>query len=71
VASLAVGITILDTAQEKSTGKIVLQKTYRIIEPIGSSQPGELARGMSAAMARFSGELIRDMAVVMKNRSKP
>jgi ABC-type uncharacterized transport system auxiliary subunit len=62
VASLVIGITFMDTVKEHAAERILFQKIYRIAEPLGlSKEPRALAQSMSAAMARFSGELIGDL----------
>ena len=72
VASLAIAITLTDTATENPDAGILLQKTYRTTEVIKSKNPGELARGLSAAMAGLSGALLGDIAAVMKkDRARP
>ena len=71
VASLAIGIMLVDTAKENALEKILFQKIYRLTEPLGSSRrPGALAQGMSAVMARFSRELIGDLDSIIAAQRK-
>lgn len=63
-AILAIGMTLAD-ADGTDGARILLQKTYRLAEPLASGRPADLARGMSAAMARFSGALIHDIGTAL------
>ncbi len=62
LATLAIGMTLADIDNDR----ILLQKTYRLAEPLDSRRPAALARGMSAAVARFSRDLIRDIGATLK-----
>lgn len=62
LATLSIGVTLVDAG----TGdRVLLQKTYRLAEPLDSRRPADLAKGMSAAMARFSRELVHDIGAVL------
>jgi len=66
-ASLAIALTLQDLTRKDRAGGVVLQKTYGETEFLVSPDPREFARGMSAAIARLSGAIIRDVDVVIKN----
>ncbi len=66
-AALTIVVTMLDSHRKGQAEGILFQKTYNIIEPIESRDPNDLARGMSAAMSRFSEELLRDVAAAKKS----
>lgn len=70
VATVVIGVTLFDKAAADGGGKIFFQKTYRSSEPLGRRQADELARAMSAAMAKFSGELLKDLASVVATHGK-
>jgi len=63
-ATLAIGMTLTDIGG-KDEDRILLQKTYRLAEPLASGRPADLARGMSAATARFSRELAGDIRAAL------
>jgi hypothetical protein len=46
--------------------RILLQKTYQLKETCRSKNPGALAEAMSRAMARVSGEIIKDLHARIK-----
>jgi ABC-type uncharacterized transport system auxiliary subunit len=61
-AILVLDVTLLDRSKPDITSRVMFQKRYRAIEPISDQSPGGFARGMSAAMARLSAEIVGDVA---------
>ncbi len=61
-AVLGLDITLLDRSKQGDTSKVVFQRRYRAVEPISDQSPAGNARGMSAAMARLSAEIMGDVA---------
>jgi ABC-type uncharacterized transport system auxiliary subunit len=61
-AVLGFAVTLLDRSKPEITSRVVFQKRYRAREPIPDQSPGGFARGMSAAMARLSAEIVGDVA---------
>ena len=68
MAMLAISMTLVDVSGTAGASKVILQKTYRLAEPIDVPQPLDFARGMSAAMNRFSRALLSDMAGALNGR---
>lgn len=64
-ASLIVNLTLMDS---KGPGDVLMQKTYRISEPLASRGPQEAAKGMSTAMARLSAAFLQDLHVLIQDR---
>jgi len=62
LATLVISMTLVDIGGKD---EILLQKTYRLAEPLDSRQPADLVKGMSAAMAHFSRELASDIDVAL------
>jgi ABC-type uncharacterized transport system auxiliary subunit len=60
-AVLAINITLLDTAKEEITQRVLFQKNYRAEEPIIDRTPQGLAAAMSRAMERLSANIITDI----------
>jgi len=60
-AVLAVNITLLDTAREEITQRVIFQKNYRAAEPLLEKTPRGLAAAMSRAMQDLSGAIIADV----------
>lgn len=71
LATLAISITLVDVSSKDEIDRILLQKTYRLAEPLDSRQPGDLAKGMSAVMAHFSRELASDIDVAINGSWSP
>jgi len=66
-SSLVVRVTLSDSLKKTPANHVILQKSYRLMEPFGKERyPHELAMTMSAAMERFSKELILDIYKVVK-----
>ena len=59
-ASLALTVTLLDTAQQELPQRVVFQKNYRVLEPLPEKTPQGLAQGMSRAMEQISARIIND-----------
>jgi hypothetical protein len=67
-SSLVVRVTLSDSLKKTPASRVMLQKSYKLLEPFGKDrQPHELAMTMSAAMERFSKELIPDIYKVVKS----
>jgi len=60
-ASLIVDVTLSDLFEKIPAKRILLQKTYKIMEPFNERQPSEFAGAMSKAVEKFSRELIQDI----------
>lgn len=60
-AALGLNITLLDTAQEEITQRVMFQKSYRAAEPLADKTPRGLAEAMSRALQGLSGRLISDV----------
>ena len=60
-ASLIVDVTLSDLFEKIPAKRIVLQKTYKIVEPFKEKQPPEFAEAMSKAVEKFSRELMQDI----------
>jgi ABC-type uncharacterized transport system auxiliary subunit len=60
-AVLGFAVTLLDRSKPEITSRVVFQKRYRDMEAISDQSPGGFARGMSAAMARLSAEIMGDV----------
>jgi ABC-type uncharacterized transport system auxiliary subunit len=67
LASLVIRVACVDTAKKENAGRIVLQKTYAVREPLQNRTPDALARAMSAAMEKLSKQIITDIYQVLKN----
>ncbi|HVN96834.1 MAG TPA: ABC-type transport auxiliary lipoprotein family protein [Syntrophorhabdaceae bacterium] len=60
-AVLHVSIMIVDKGGKQGHDEPIFQKTYRFEAPLPGRSPGDLAGGLSSAMALFSGGLIKDL----------
>jgi cholesterol transport system auxiliary component len=69
-AILSVSITLMDVSQKESTQQIVFQKDYRGEEPLTEQTVQGLARAMSRAVERLSGQIVRDVYEAMKNKKQ-
>ncbi|MFZ0052668.1 MAG: hypothetical protein WAK96_12915, partial [Desulfobaccales bacterium] len=67
-ASLAINVTLLDTAQELIPQRVVFQRNYRAVEPLVQKTPHGLAQGMSQAMEDVSAQIINDVYQACHNR---
>ncbi len=67
-ASLAMNITLLDTAQELLPQRVVFQRNYRAEEPLVQKTPQGLAQGMSQAMETLSAQIINDVYQACQKR---
>jgi uncharacterized lipoprotein YmbA len=67
-AVLSLNVTLLDLTQKEIVGKVVFQRDYRYVEPLGAATPEGLAQGMSRAMEKFSRQVILDISRALKNR---
>ena len=60
-AALALNITLLDLNRQEVSDRVLFQKNYRALEPITEKTPAGLARGVSQAMEKLSGQIIADI----------
>jgi ABC-type uncharacterized transport system auxiliary subunit len=67
-AVLVLEITLLDTSKPSVAERVVFQKRYGAAEPLAEQSPAAFAKGMSAAMARVSAEIIGDTAAAIAAR---
>lgn len=67
-AVLSLTVTLIDTKENEINRKIVFQKTYLFVETLSENSPVALARGLSAGMAKFSEQLIKDIYEAAKDR---
>lgn len=65
-ASLIVDVTLTDLFVKIPAKRIILQKTYKFMEPFKERQPPEFAGAMSKAVEKFSKELISDINGIAK-----
>ena len=65
-AVLTLSITLMAEAEPDISKRILLQKTYQVKEACRSKNPAALAEAMSRAMARVSGEIIKDLYARIK-----
>jgi cholesterol transport system auxiliary component len=70
-AVLGLSVTLLDRGKSGISSEIVFQKQYRAVEPIVDRSPEGFARGMSAAMARLSAQIIREVREAANPASRP
>jgi ABC-type uncharacterized transport system auxiliary subunit len=68
-ASLALTVTLLDTAKEELPQRVVFQRNYRVLEPLPEKTPQGLAQGMSRAMEQVSARIINDTYEAARSRS--
>jgi ABC-type uncharacterized transport system auxiliary subunit len=60
-ASLIVHVSFSDLSGKNPANRIILQKTYKFLEPFKERHPQELVKAMSMATEKFSKELILDL----------
>jgi ABC-type uncharacterized transport system auxiliary subunit len=60
-AALAVTVTLMAEDEPDISKRILFQRAYRTREVCKQKNPGALAEAMSRAMAKVSGEIIRDI----------
>jgi len=65
-AVLTLSITLMAENEPDVSRRILLQKTYQLREACQAKNPAALAEAMSRAMARVSGEIIKDLYVRIK-----
>jgi cholesterol transport system auxiliary component len=68
-AALGLSITLLDRNETEITRQVVFQKQYRAEELLTAKTPQGLAEAMSRALARLSGEILRDVGRTVKGRT--
>lgn len=66
LASLTIRVACVDGAKKDAAGRIVLQKTYTMREPLRDRTPDALARAMSVAMENISKQMIKDVYQVLQ-----
>jgi ABC-type uncharacterized transport system auxiliary subunit len=67
-AALALVVTLIDTSAEGVPRKVVFQKNYRVVEPMGVQTPQGLAESMSRAMAQASARISSDVYDAARKR---
>jgi cholesterol transport system auxiliary component len=67
-ATLAINITLLDTAQELVPQRVVFQRNYRAAAPLPQKTPQGLAQGMSQSMETLSAQIIHDVYQACQKR---
>jgi cholesterol transport system auxiliary component len=65
-AILIVNVTLLDMNEKEITRRLRFQKTYRYSKALNEKSPEGFAKGMSANMALFSDQLIKDLNSALK-----
>ncbi len=65
-AVLTLSITLMAENEPDISRRILLQKTYQVEEECRSKNPGALAEAMSRAMARVSGQIVKDLYVKIR-----
>jgi ABC-type uncharacterized transport system auxiliary subunit len=65
-AIFVINISLLDMKEKEITGKLRFQKTYRFSKTLDQKSPEGFAKGMSANMALFSEQLIKDLNSALK-----
>jgi len=65
-AIFVINITLLDTNEKEITRRVRFHKTYRYAKALDEKSPEGFAKGMSANMALFSEQLIKDLNSVLK-----
>ena len=65
-ALLSISITFMHENEPDISKRILFQKTYQLREACRSKNPEALAEAMSRAMARVSGEIIKDLHARIK-----
>jgi len=67
-AVLTVSITLMAENEPDISKRVLFQKTYRAQEACREKNPRSLAEAMSGAMAKISGEIIKDIHDYLKDR---
>jgi cholesterol transport system auxiliary component len=65
-AIFVINVTLLDMREKEMTRKLRFHKTYRYAGAIDAKSPEGFAKGMSANMALFSEQLIKDLNSALK-----
>ena len=65
-AIFVINITLLDMNEKEITRRLRFHKTYRYAGTIDAKSPAGFAKGMSANMAAFSEQLIKDLNYALK-----
>ena len=68
-ASLVLTVTLLDLLQGDLPQRVVLQRNYRVQEPMPEKTPQGLAQGMSRAMEQVSARIINDTYEAARTRT--
>jgi ABC-type uncharacterized transport system auxiliary subunit len=69
-AVLRLNVTLIDTNQTELTKRLLFQKEYSFVESLKDDSPAAYAEGMSRAMAKFSGQLTKDLYESLQERVK-
>lgn len=65
-ANFVINIMLLDMNEKEITGRLRFHKTYRYSKALDERSPEGFAKGMSANMALFSEQLIKDLNSTLK-----
>ena len=65
-AIFVINVTLLDMHEKEITRRLRFHKTYRYASAINEKSPEGFAKGMSANMALFSEQLIKDLNTALK-----
>lgn len=65
-AIFVINTALLDMNEKEMTRRLRFQKTYRYSKALDKRAPGDFAKAMSANMAFFSEQLIRDLNSALK-----
>jgi len=67
-AVFAVNATVIDKGGKGLENQILFQKTYRLITPLRERSPEGFTQGISADMALFSEQLMKDLKAALDGR---
>jgi ABC-type uncharacterized transport system auxiliary subunit len=65
-AIFVINISLLDMKEKEITGKLRFHKTYQYSKTLDERSPEGFAKAMSANMALFSEQLIKDLSTALK-----
>jgi cholesterol transport system auxiliary component len=60
-AVVSLNASLFDTSGKEFLDRLLFQKNYRFSEPLEEATPAGLAKGMSRAVAKVSGQLLADV----------
>ena len=65
-AVFVINVSLLDMKEKEITGRLRFYKTYRFSKALDQKSPEGFAKGMSANVAVFSEQLIKDLSFALK-----